>query len=372
MNTEEKTLEKNLKDMSTVLKLQRRVAEMASENKEKVTTLQAKFEKIQQEAFDECPVCYNDISVRNTCCMPNCDHKMCKNCYYNWLDKQEKNTCPMCREEVFKNNLDIKTKRSTLLRHLDTLESEVSDMYHERRTIRHSLDSEKNDLRAAEYDLMKINMKFNQLEDEIWDKQQILDEIHEYKRHPDKWLKKKEKRLKKEITKGNKIWREHMKTIINEVMDEYRLKCIINEQKGGYISFYYREELKRLRESPVHSKVRPIEDCGWIDYIYHDKNPVDLATTNMFYVDETGYTTPPGLEDRNIYSNMPELIAASDTDSDLEEGEISEPPNVRRQLNFNHINSITNSREHAYMLSYGFNNDEDRSTGEVTTSAARI
>jgi hypothetical protein len=225
---------------------------------------------------------------------------------------------------------------------------------------------------------MKTNRKFDQLEDEIWDKQQILDEIHEYERYPDKWLKKKEKRLKKEITKGNKVWRKHMKTIINEVMDEYRIKCIIDINKGGYISAYYREELKRL--GPDGPRVRPIEDCGWIDYIYHDKNPVDLATTNMFYVDETGYTTPPGLEDRNN-SDMPELMPVSDTDTDLEEGEIYEPPNVRRQLNFNNINPINGRENLSNLMSQMFNwpenflentDDEDRSTGEVTTRTARI
>ena len=99
-----------LNNMSELLKLQLKVAEIAEENKKKVAALQAKFEKVEAEAYDECPVCYGSISVKNACCMPNCDHKMCKNCYYNWLDKQEKNTCPMCREEVFKNNLDIKTK----------------------------------------------------------------------------------------------------------------------------------------------------------------------------------------------------------------------------------------------------------------------
>lgn len=43
------TIEKNLKDMSTVLELQRRVAEVAEENRKKVTGLQAKFEKVQNQ-----------------------------------------------------------------------------------------------------------------------------------------------------------------------------------------------------------------------------------------------------------------------------------------------------------------------------------
>lgn len=305
--------EKNLKDMSTVLELQRRVAEVAEENKKKVTELQAKFEKVQNQAFEECPVCYKDISVKNTCCMSNCDHKMCKSCYYNWLDTQEKNTCPMCREEVFKNNEDIITKRSSLQLHLDSLESEVSEMYHERRTIVHSLKKKKR--------------KFHQLEDEIYNKQQIAAEMNEYKRNPEKWKEKMEKRKRKEILKGNKVWKEHMKTITNEIIDEYQLKCIADDLRGGIIAAYAREELKRLRKSPGLYNVQPIEDCGWIDYIYKDNDPVDLSTTNMFEEDETGYTTQPGVETRlmgPLYPDMPGLSPF--TDDELEDMAINETP----------------------------------------------
>ena len=179
-----------LNNMSDILKSQLHVAELAEENKKKVAALKAKFEKVVAEAFDECPVCYSSISVKNTCCMPNCDHKMCKNCYYNWLDKQEKNTCPMCREEVFKNNLDIKTKRSVLQNHLDSLESEVAEMYHERRHIRKSIRDTQDELAQVDDDVNKLYDKHDQLRDEIFDKQQLVDEIREYERHHDSWKKK--------------------------------------------------------------------------------------------------------------------------------------------------------------------------------------
>ena len=124
---------KSLSKVSDILKLQLKVSEESKKTREKVEEMEKKFEKIQKEAYDTCPVCYEDISVKNTCCMPNCSHKMCKGCYYNWLDAQEKNTCPMCREEVFKNNQDIKNKRSTLQLQLDSLENEVAEMYEELR-----------------------------------------------------------------------------------------------------------------------------------------------------------------------------------------------------------------------------------------------
>ena len=116
---------KKLTDITTVLELQQRVNEIAEENKERVAVLAAKFDKVQKEAFSECPVCYNEISVKNTCCMPKCDHKLCRCCYYSWLDEQEKNTCPMCRDEIFKTNDDIKIKRKSLQNHLDSLEKEI-------------------------------------------------------------------------------------------------------------------------------------------------------------------------------------------------------------------------------------------------------
>lgn len=244
-----------LNNMSELLKLQLKVAEIAEENKKKVAALQAKFEKVETEAYDECPVCYSSISVKNTCCMPNCDHKMCKNCYYNWLDKQEKNTCPMCREEVFKNNLDIKTKRSVLQNHLDSLESEVAEMYHERRHIRKSIRDTQDELAQVDDDVNKLYDKHDQLRDEIFDKQQLVDEINEYKRNPEKWRMRKETRQKKEIKKGYLIWRGKYDKLKRELQFEFEFRYI-------HIRFKKTKKWKRRRK-----KI--------------DKD-VDLSETNMF------------------------------------------------------------------------------------------
>ena len=231
-----------LNDMSEILKLQLQVAEIAEENKKKVAALQAKFEKVEAEAYDECPVCYGSISVKNACCMPNCNHKMCKNCYYNWLDKQEKNTCPMCREEVFKNNLDIKTKRSVLQNHLDSLESEVAEMYHERRHIRKSIRDTEDEFNQVEDDVNKLYNKHDQLRDEIFDKQQFVDEINEYKKNPEKWRIKKETRQKKEIKKGYLIWREKYHKLKVQLLFEFEFRCHCNNYKEEG----YKREMNRL------------------------------------------------------------------------------------------------------------------------------
>ena len=258
-----------LNNMSEILKFQLQVAEVAEENKKRVAGLQAKFEKVEAEAFDECPVCYSQISVKNACCMPNCDHKMCKNCYYNWLDKQEKNTCPMCREEVFKNNLDIKTKRSVLQERLDSLESEVAEMYHERRHIRKSIRETQYEFSQVENDVTKLYDKHDQLRDEIFDKQQLVDEINEYKRAPEEWRKKKEQRLKQEIKEGYLSWRGKYDKLKKELLVEceFRVHCNNYKEEG------YQRELNRIY-SITYAKHMINVDLSEIE--------VDLSETNMF------------------------------------------------------------------------------------------
>jgi hypothetical protein len=264
------TTGQTLNNMSEILKLQLQVAEIAEENKERVAGLQAKFEKVEAEAFDECPVCYCQISVKNACCMPNCDHKMCKNCYYNWLDKQEKNTCPMCREEVFKNNLDIKTKRSVLQNHLDSLENEVAEMYHERRHIRNSIRDTQDEFAQVEDDVNKLYDKHDQLRDEIFDKQQLADEINEYKRNPEKWRIRKETRQKKEIKKGYLIWRGKYDKLKRELQFEFEFRCHCNNYKEEE----YKREKNRLyeiaRENAVERRRKKIDE------------EVDISELNMF------------------------------------------------------------------------------------------
>ena len=269
MHTKANRQKKNLKKMNEVMKLQQQVAEIAEENKRKVAILQAKFEKVEKEAYDECPVCYGSISVKNTCCMPNCNHKMCKNCYYNWLDKQEKNTCPMCREEVFKNNLDIKTKRSVLQQHLDSLESEVAEMYHERRHIRKSIRDTQDELAEVDDDVNKLYDKHDQLRDEIFDNMQFVDEIREYKRNPEKWRIKKETRQKKEIKKGYLIWRGKYDKLKRELIFEFEFRCHCNN---------YKEEVYKRKKNCLYEIAREnaVKRRKKID------KEVDLSETNMF------------------------------------------------------------------------------------------
>ena len=265
------TTTKKITDMKTILELQKKVNEIAEENKKKVAIIEAKFEKVQKEAFEECCVCYNDISVKNTCCMSHCDHRLCKTCYYIWLDEQEKNTCPMCRDEIFKNNMDIKEKRASLKLKIDALEDEVGDLYHEKRCVHKTLYTVKVDLR-------RIEMKYDKLLRGIWKQQDNLDEINTYKKDPEKWKKQKDKRLRKLIIKGKEDWRCQMRCVLKQIKEEYELKLIVQDSKGGYNAFLVRKELVELM-----NRRRSI---GTIPPVTTILEEVDIPSS-MFEEDET-------------------------------------------------------------------------------------
>ena len=351
---------KKLKKMDEVMKLQLKVAEIAEDNKKKVAELQAKFEKVEKEAYDECPVCYGSISVKNTCCMPNCDHKMCKNCYYNWLDKQEKNTCPMCREEVFKNNLDIKTKRSVLQNHLDSLESEVAEMYHERRHIRKSIRDTQDELAQVDDDVNKLYDKHDQLRDEIFDKQQLIDEINEYERNPEKWRIRKEKRLRKLIRIGREKWRTNIKNVHKEFMHwlpkhekEEKYGTICDEVDISELNMF--DEPKKKFKTTTNARFDELV----LEYRIGERDPRsvhrDKFEDSLHYIQNMeikyksainyGSWKPDKENGYETDDTMPSLIEATDEElenmalegTEIEEGEIVEPPTitrVNRRLNF--------------------------------------
>ena len=396
MHTKANRQKKKLKKMDEVMKLQLQVAEIAEENKKKVAALQAKFEKVEKEAYDECPVCYGSISVKNTCCMPNCDHKMCKNCYYNWLDKQEKNTCPMCREEVFKNNLDIKTKRGVLQEHLDSLESEVADLYHERRHIRKSIRDTQDELAQVDHDVSKLYDKHDQLRDEIFDKKQILDEIREYERHHDSWKKKRKQRLRKLIRTGRIVWRTNIKNVHKELFQK-NFSWLEDE-------LAVREEFKPCSDDEVDiSELNmfelPPEFAGdetritmgtyhiWENGVLSGNNRVVLKEGEIDEIDWDSYEyiNWGDTDDEDETGSMPELIDATNQEledmalegTEIEEGEIVEPPTltrVNRRLIFDYTdfqNAL--DRFNSGSVTAQLNDDiEDRSIGEVTGRSARV
>ena len=367
----------DLANMQEILKLQHKVSEIAEENKKKVAALQAKFEKVEREAYDECPVCYGSISVKNTCCMPNCDHKMCKNCYYNWLDQQEKNTCPMCRAEVFKNNDEIITKRETLQHQVNDLIGNIQNLNWDRRELRKSIMRAHKEEQEMRDSVMWLENKYEQLDNEIFDKQQIVDEIREYERHHDIWKKKRKCRLARRIRIGREKWKSNIKNVHKELLEDSWIEDEegLKEELDPYCDEVDISELNMFDEPEdlldniddcylenriIATNVRSmhrlnLEYC--LDHIQNREirysSATNFSTGGLIYVDG-GYQT-------DETASMPELIDATDqelqdivlNETEIEEGEIIEPPRINRvsrRLNFDVI-AI----------------NEDRSTGEVTS-----
>ena len=363
----------DLANMQEILKLQHKVSEIAEENKKKVAALQAKFEKVEREAYDECPVCYGSISVKNTCCMPNCDHKMCKNCYYNWLDKQEKNTCPMCRTEVFKNNDDIITKRETLQHQVNDLIGNIQNLNWDRRELRKSIMQAHKEEQEMRDSVMWLEDKYDQLEDEIFDKKQIVDEIREYERHHDIWKKKRKRRLGKLICVGRKKWRTNIKNVHKELFQKkfswYEDKEGLKEELDSYCDEVDISELNMFELPPEFAGDERRKTMGTYHIILENgvltgNNRVVLEEGEIDEIPNDYYDYGTDYEDAyetDETASMPELIDATDqelqdivlNETEIEEGEIIEPQRitrVSRRLNFDVI-AI----------------NEDRSPGEVTS-----
>ena len=364
----------DLANMQEILKLQHKVSEIAEENKKKVAALQAKFEKVEREAYDECPVCYGSISVKNTCCMPNCDHKMCKNCYYNWLDQQEKNTCPMCRAEVFKNNDDIIIKRETLQHQVNDLIGKIQNLNWDRRDLRKSMTAMLKEQQEMRDSVMWLEDKYEQLDNEIFDKQQIVDEIKEYERHHDIWKKKRKCRLARQIRIGREKWKSNIKNVHKELLKEG-----LKEELDPYCDEVDISELNMFDEP--EDLLDNIDNCCLENRIgerdprsehkYKLEDSLYRIQKYKLYKSAYNYGWRIPTEEVNVYeedgyetdetASMPELIDATDqelqdivlNETEIEEGEIIEPPRINRvsrRLNFDVI-AI----------------NEDRSTGEVTS-----
>lgn len=56
-----------------------------------------------------CPICLTTMKVSTTL---NCQHKFCRTCIRKW--KQEKNQCPLCREDIHKpHTYNLRPRRET-------------------------------------------------------------------------------------------------------------------------------------------------------------------------------------------------------------------------------------------------------------------
>ena len=59
---------------------------------------------------ENCPVCYSELTLKNMMNL-RCNHQLCKDCFYNWVDETGKNTCPCCRDEIMKSENYMKDEK---------------------------------------------------------------------------------------------------------------------------------------------------------------------------------------------------------------------------------------------------------------------
>lgn len=59
---------------------------------------------------DECPICVNAINKDDGYCLTPCSHILCKNCGYDWINRNE--SCPFCRKKIVWGDIQIVTNHS--------------------------------------------------------------------------------------------------------------------------------------------------------------------------------------------------------------------------------------------------------------------
>ena len=281
----------SLTNITSVLQLQKAVNKKAVDNEKKMTDLSEKMAFITEQALGECPVCYCAISFKNSCCMPKCGHSMCVKCYYNWTNKQGKNTCPMCRDNIFSRDTKL---LSTLLR----LNGESKEHL---QILRGSLEYYKNKIREKQEELDNANQRYeemtNQLsygraelkmiEIELTERDGILNEMDLYLKDSNKWKKAHDVRIKREISLARRKWRKSMKQVNIQVKEKANIRKIVNS--GNLIKWhdsitpFMKLEMERICR--YHTKIIKNnlkfdeEEIGLGDTILADDGDIEMETS---------------------------------------------------------------------------------------------
>lgn len=66
--------------------------------------------KMTSNEIENCPVCYSELTLKNMMNL-RCNHQLCKDCFYNWVDETGKNSCPCCRDEIMKSDNYMKDEK---------------------------------------------------------------------------------------------------------------------------------------------------------------------------------------------------------------------------------------------------------------------
>jgi len=242
-----KQLTNKVKDVTSVLKLQNENTEINDKNTAKLKEMSDKMEYIVSQTIDECPICYTPTSVKNSCCMSSCNHHMCKSCYYKWTDVKGKNSCPICRSDIFKFNNKIQDARDDLEREVASYSQysqQIIDDYNKQiKEKKEELELRIKELDNAYDQISKLDNELHEIYDDIDDANTKLDNMNEfvsqiqtYKRNPTQWAKQYDSWLTAEISKGRREWRKNIAKVNRSFMLKNRIKNISSQNKVNMIN----------------------------------------------------------------------------------------------------------------------------------------
>ena len=242
-----KQLTDKVKDITSVLKLQNENAEITKQNDKKLKEMSDKMNYIISQTISECPICYTPTSVKNSCCMSSCRHHMCTSCYYKWTDVKGKNSCPICRSDIFKLNNKIQDTRDELEREVASYSQysqQIIDDYNKQiKEKKEELELRIKELDNAYDQISKLDNELHEIYDDIDDANTKLDnmndyvsQIQTYKRNPTQWAKQYDSWLTDEISKGRREWRKNIAKVNRSFMLKNRIKNISSQNKVNLIN----------------------------------------------------------------------------------------------------------------------------------------
>ena len=288
MNKHTSTLTNIGSDITSTLQLQKEVTKIAVDSEKRIRDLSAKLAFITEQALSECPVCYCPTSVKNSCCMPTCGHNMCVTCYYKWVGGKGKNSCPMCRADIFSRDSKL---RGTLSRlngeSQESLQILRGSLQHYRNKINDKIEELallKDTVAHVKYDLDWSSRELRIIETELADREDILDEMVLYKRDINKWKKKHDKRIKREISLGYKNWRKCIGKVNVLAKEKVAIRIIVNSSNlikwHDSITPFMKLELGCLRTINTNIIKNNLkidtdeEEIGWGGTIFADLNDI--------------------------------------------------------------------------------------------------
>ena len=271
---------------------------------------------------DTCPVCYSNLTIKNVMNL-KCNHQLCKNCYYNWTDDQGKNTCPCCRDILYKKGIserliqvmklkyqvqDLEYKKDDMQLTVDGLREDRDYLIHESveynkrvKSIKEKKRELENDLDCIEYDIYEKKNYASKINVHLLPKNKTTD-LFELAKHFRGVAKKLDKRYDNET-------KEHYTTVVKSF---------------NYISKKNNKDIKKILKKSVKAKIK-VKGKKKKVYEEEDLNE-DMCIYELFKNDIEEYEEYEDIDwtvDSNIFSDsdiseMPELEDVETTFSEDE------------------------------------------------------